>query len=153
MDINWATVIVGVVPAIVTWFVARTDTKGNIQSKEVEVKPTSDKVNLEHTTALFEEYRGQVENYKKRLEDLEEKDRSRQQSYNKLQDDYASVLRKVTELQQEMNRLKADNHQEIEGYKNSLMQKEDRIEDLKMEVLELVEENERLKEELNGHST
>lgn len=139
MDINWGTVIVGVVPAVITWFVARTDTKGNIQSKQVESKATTESLYIEHMKTLLGEYKEQTDGMRVEMDGLRR--------------DNANVIRKLEDLQSEFNEFRTSHDVEIQEYKNSLMQKQDRIEDLKMEVLELVEENERLKEGLHGHST
>ena len=143
MDINWGTVIIGVVPAIVTWFVARTDTKGNIQSKEVEVSATTEGLYIKHMDSLLEQYKERSLMTAKEIEDLRKENKE--------------VIEKLEALQKQFDAFQSDHDVEIQEYKNTLMQKQDRIEDLKMEVLELVEKNEqleeengRLKEELDG---
>ena len=132
MEINWETVLIAVVPSIVTWFVAKTNTRGSIQSKEVEIQPDREKNEVTEKQLYMEQIQ------------LILKDNQAQKEF--MQEEMDKLRSQFNDLKKEFDAFKESHDVEIEGYKNTIIQKNERIEDLKMEILELVDENEKLKE-------
>lgn len=138
MGVNWETILIAVVPSVVTYFVAKTNTRGSIQSKEVEIQPDQRKNELTEKQLYMEQIQ------------IILKDNQAQKEF--MQAEMDKLRSQFNDLKKEFDAFKESHDVEIEGYKNTIIQKNERIEDLKMEILELVDENERLKEELHGKS-
>ena len=136
MNIEWGSVITVVVTALLTYLGTRTQTKGILQSKQVEVGSATEGIYIAQINTLFEERDKQAEHLRNEVD--------------KMRNENQDMIRQFEELQKEFNEFRSSHDLEVETYRLSLLEKEEHIEELQMEVDVLKEEIEVLENELQS---